>query len=216
MNHIKIIFTIFALTMSSLSQANLISNGGFESPDIGGGWTYLQDSADGWQGDNIEVWQTGFLGVNSYEGSQHGELNAHPYDATSWSIYQTFDTVKDASYDLSFAYRARKSSNEAFNMSLFTGDVSDNNSFDFSNGFDLIFDEHTTASWSTFSNSFIGTGEATTLMFTSINPDVGTVGNFLDAVVVDGPVSVPEPSSLALLAFAVMGFGISRRKIRKE
>ena len=180
MKNLKIIISALAFTASSLSSANLINNGGFEDPDIASGWIYLQDD-DGWQGDNIEVWQTGFKGVDSFEGTQHGELNAHPYDATSWSIFQTFDTVLNAVYDISFAYRARASSEEKFAFELFTGDVSDEPNYNYTNGFDLIMDDHTKGSWEIFSSTFIGTGDATTLMFTSINPDAGTVGNFLDS-----------------------------------
>ncbi len=50
-----------ALSVSSIANASLISNGGFEDSTITNGWTYYSDAA--WQGDNIEVWASGFNGV---------------------------------------------------------------------------------------------------------------------------------------------------------
>jgi hypothetical protein len=191
---------------SSIAQGNLITNGGFESPNIGSGWTYGQDPG-GWQGDNIEVWASGFQGVNSYEGTQHGELNAHPNDGTSWSIYQSFQTTLNALYDISFAYSARRNSSEAFLFSL-----ADNTSTIFNE----TIDDHDTGQWSLFSDGFVGTGNMMTLRFTSITPDSGTLGNFLDAVsVVSVPGgNVPEPGIISLLAAGLLMMGFSRRRNR--
>jgi len=194
-----------ALALSSNVNATLLTNGGFESPDIASGWTYLDDSASGWQGDNIEVWQSDFLGVTSYEGSQHGELNAHPYDGTDFSIFQTFDTSANALYDFSLAYRARSSNNESFRLEIFTGDLANR-----SHAVDMLFTDHTTADWSTYANSFYGTGLETYIMLTSINPDAGTVGNFIDAIVVS---EVSEPATLALFGLGLIGLTSMRRHV---
>ena len=199
------------LMLATSAHANLIGNGGFEYPNIKSGWTYGQDTADGWQGDNIEVWASGLLGVTSYEGSHHGELNAHPYDGSNYTIYQTFATEIGATYEISFAYRARKSTNEAFSFQLFTGDVLNTTTYDFSNGFDLLMDDHTTSHWSLYTSTFIGTGLDTTLMFSSINPDKGTVGNLLDAVSVT---QVPEPGTLAVFGLGLLCLSLSRRNLK--
>ena len=207
---LKFASLVAATALSGASQANLITNGGFESPDIESGWTFLQDSDPGWEGDNIEVWQTGFNGVNSYEGTQHGELNAHPVSADGFSIYQSFETVAGQSYDLTFAYQARRSNDEAFQLKLFTGDVDITSSYDFTSGFNQEMNDHVMGSWSVYNNSFIGTGETTTLMFTSINPNSGTVGNLLDGI----SVTVPEPGSIALLSIGILGLGAARRSAK--
>ncbi len=202
MNRFQLFVTVCLLSISGFAHSNLIVNGGFESPGIASGWTYGPDPTGGWQGDNIEVWASGFLGVDSYEGSQHGELNAHAYDGTVWSIYQSFDSVLSEMYDFSFAYRARRNGSEAFRVTLedSSGTI-----------LDRLVDDHVTGQWSSFSESFLGTGNEITLTFTSVTPGAGTVGNFLDAVAVT---NVPEPSTLALFGIGLAGLGF--RSLRRK
>ena len=203
MTKYRLFSIICLLTASGIAHSSLIANGGFESPNISSGWTYGPDTLDGWQGDNIEVWASGFNGVASYEGNQHGELNAHPNDGTAWSIHQSFDTTLNELYNISFAYSARSNDTEAFQFSLVDGTHTI---------FDKTIDDHVTGQWEYFSDSFWGTGNEMTLAFTSITPFSGTVGNFLDAIEV---VSVPEPGMILLLGAGLVGLGFVRRRARK-
>ena len=203
MTRYQLLPAICLLTASGIAHGNLIVNGGFESPSIDSGWTFGPDPLAGWKGDNIEVWASGFNDVVSYEGNQHGELNAHPYDKTEWSIYQSFDTTLNELYDISFAYSARRNDEEAFRFSL---------ADDTSSIFDKIIDDHEPGEWEYFSDSFFGNGKEMTLTFTSITPRKGTVGNFLDAIKV---VSVPEPGMISLLGAGLLGLGFARRRAKK-
>ena len=202
MTKYHLFLAICLLTVCGNAQSNLITNGGFESPNVQSGWKFGPDS-NGWQGSNIEVWASGFNGVASYEGTQHGELNAHPYDGSQWDIYQSFDTTIDELYKISFAYSARRNATEAFRF-LLVDDVA-------GTVFDKIIDDHITNHWEHFSGSFWGTGNEMTLSFKSITPRLGTVGNFLDAVEV---VSVPEPGVISLFGLGLLGMGFIRRRAR--
>ncbi len=210
------ISSLLGMLLALPASANLIVNGGFEEPatgaPIGGGngWAYYDaENINGWNGDNLELW----IGRNpdAYEGDYHAELNAHGANgssseaATAWSITQTFNTVANQSYNLFFAYSARRGteeeSSEAFRVSIEGATET----------FDYVINDHTTAGWLTFAESFIAAGTSATLTFTSIFPESRTVGNFLD----DVRVTVPEPSSIAILALGLVGLGISRKRTNK-
>ncbi len=193
------LFSIAILSVSFVgsANANLIVNGGFEDATVTNGWRYYDSSVvTGWNGDNLEIWDN-FGRIGAFEGEKHAELNAHPYDGTAFTIFQSFDTVIGQSYDVSFAYGARKSNKETFKVE-FAGNT-------------VVLSDHTVNNWSVFEQSFKATQTSTTLSFTSIVPGARTVGNFLDAISVETSVDVPEPSMVALF-ISLLAFAGFRRK----
>ncbi len=181
------------------ANANLIVNGGFEDNNVAtGGWAYfLSSNVNGWEGDNIEIWDH-HNGVVAPEGNQHAELNAHPYDTTVFSIFQNFATVVGQTYDVSFFYSARASANEEFSFSVGT--------------LSTVLNDHVVGSWKQYTGSFVANASLSTITFTTY--DTSTVGNFLDGVVVKAAANVPESSSLVMLLIGFAGLVLVRRRNR--
>lgn len=181
------------------ANANLIVNGGFEDNAVAvGNWNYFASTdVNGWDGDNIEIWnQMG--GVVAPEGTQHAELNAHPFDGSVFSIFQNFSTVVGQTYDVSFFYSARVDANEQFSFSA--GSLA------------AVLNDHVVGSWTKYTGSFIASSTLSTITFTTY--DAGTYGNFLDDVVVTTKVSVVESSPLVMLLIGFAGLFFIRRKAR--
>ncbi|PSW17592.1 DUF642 domain-containing protein [Photobacterium sanctipauli] len=202
----------FSLVFSFSSQANLIINGSFEDIDVRDGrWSYFVPGTPratglGWQGDNVEIWDSLF-GFEASDGEQHAELNAHPNQGDKFSIFQTFNTIENALYQLSFDYAARRNRNESFNVSV-TGD---------NTLLDYQLDDHTRFSWRTYSGMFTADSSLTTLRFTSNND--GTLGNLIDNVSVT-PVNnalnvIPEPDLLFPLILLILFLAV-RYQIRRH
>jgi len=190
------------LMLSPVASANLLTNGSFEdSPKLtqaGGGWGFFDPNlVPGWDSEdnNIEIWQSGFNRVQAADGNQFAELNAHPETGIAFTLFQDIVTTIGESYDLNFAYRAR-SGQESFSVSAANLDEQVLNS--------------NTGEWTIYSGMFTATDELTRLMFTSVDPETETLGNFIDNVSVVAKVS--EPGTLALLGLGLAGLGLSRRR----
>lgn len=197
------ISALFLALAGTSAQASVITNGNFEDNVIGNNsWRWFgADQVNGWDGSNLEIWR-GYAGVQAYSGQQFIELNAHGNNSGNWSIFQTFNTVSGARYQLSFAYRARANSNETFSVS-----VADLNQ---------TLTDHITGEWRLFTGYFTAGNTSSLLRFTSGNS--GTVGNFIDDVqITELPAqissnSVPTGPTGALLAIAAAALFWRRRQ----
>ncbi len=191
------ISALFLALAGTSAQASVITNGNFEDNVIGNNsWRWFgADQVNGWDGSNLEIWR-GYAGVQAYSGQQFIELNAHGNNSGNWSIFQTFNTVSGARYQLSFAYRARANSNESFSVS-----VADLNQ---------IMTDHVTGEWRLFTGYFTA-GNTT-------SGTAGTVGNFIDDVqITELPPQintnpVPTGPTGALLAIAAAALFWRRRQ----
>lgn len=188
---------LVGLLFAVSANANLIVNGGFEDNNVAAGnWAYFSSaSVNGWDGDNIEIWDN-YGGVIAAEGSQYAELNAHPFDGSVFSIYQSFATVVGQTYDVSFLYRARVNSNEQFSFSA--GSLA------------AILNDHVTTGWTQYTGSFVASNALSTITFTTY--DTGTLGNFLDNVVVTAKAHVVESSPLVMLLIGLTGLVLIRKR----
>jgi len=200
--------TFLTAIISTAAHATLIENGSFEniggSTAIGGygsssSWQ-IYSSLPGWDASqNMEIWTNDFI-VPAYDGNNVLELNAHPASAGGmFSIYQSFETVIGQEYELLFAGRKRQAnSDEAFMVSV-------------AGLTDSIFNQ-AWGTWTEYSYGFTAISVLSTLTFTSLDGGSDTTGNIFDAISVTSvPVSVPEPSSIALFLFGCIGLGVQRK-----
>lgn len=206
---IKILIAASIVAVSAASNANLIVNGSFEDSNVGNNqWKWFTaDNVNGWEGSTIEIWNN-YQNFAAYDGVKYAELNAHNNGNNVFSIFQTFSTVQGASYDVSFAYAARTGNNEKFSYAI-------------SSGVDLlntqIINNDLVKSWTLFNTSFIATGISSEIMFTSIVPSTGTMGNFLDDVRVTfsetlgNATDVSAPASIALVFAGLFGLMFARK-----
>lgn len=191
-------FSVLAgFLFAASANANFIVNGGFEDNNVNtNNWNYFTSAnVNGWDGDNIEIWDH-YAGVVAPEGDQHAELNAHPFDGSVFSIFQSFATVSGQTYDVSFFYSARENENENFSFSV--GPLS------------ALLNDHVVGSWKQYTNSFVANSNLSTITFTTL--EAGTLGNFLDGVVVTAKASVNEASSLMMLLIGLGSLMFIRRK----
>lgn len=182
------------LVFGSFSHANLLINGGFEDPDVGGSVSQENPAnVPGWESEqDIEIWNNISI-LDSFEGGQHIELNSR--GDNPWSIWQDFTTSPGDWYSLYFYAARRDSGNESFRVDVL------------SETSDLLLTEVvslTSNDWTRYSFDFTAAGTSSRLQFTSITP-TRSRGNLIDAVTV-----VPSPATLSLVVIGLLAARLRR------
>ena len=186
------------LSAASVSSANSIVNGSFESPtvwNVGPGWA-LFTSIPGWTAtaDFIEIGAAGLYGVTGYDGKQVLELDANN-NAVVGQIVLTADT----SYTLSFLYAARA----GIDLDSVTFEVYWNNV--------LVQAFAPTLTAMTLYSTNVTALAVNTLRFTGTGTN-DSLGAIIDDVQLN---SVPDAGSTAtLLGLGLLGLGYLRRRLQ--
>lgn len=185
----KRLSAIALATLAPLAQANLVTNGGFETTDFSG-WTPTLASGHT------------FLAVTPL--SPHTGTWAATFAAILSSldrISQTLATTAGTSYDISFWLRV-------------TGDTA-NNAFEFDwdgGAVELSLVNAPSGNYTQYTFSRVASSNSTVISFGGRNAPAYSVLD--DVVVVQSSLTVPEPASLALVGLAVLGATAALRRRR--
>ncbi len=187
------------LAASAHAAVNLVNNGDFSSPNVGGGWTLVNSGADGWYNvsDTIEIGNSQVYGLPCANGAcQSSEILANHSPDT---MYQPINglVIGDV-YKVSYLYGGRTGYDATMVSSFGTATLTTNTG--------------SLGSWT--SNTFFVTASATTenLSF-SASALSGCSG--CGAEITNVSVSaVPELSTwiMMLAGFGALGFAGTRRK----
>ena len=187
--------SLVALTANA-HAANLLVDGGFEDPVIAANTYTKLTTIPGWittdSGGLFEIWSGSFGAIPATEGVQSLEINASIADET---IFQSITVTPGELTTLSFDYTGREPDN-TFTVSVSGGwtssDTMDPASY------------YSSASWTTFSETFVPTTSTLTIAFRGQPVPALDAGAHIDNVSVIQ--SVPEPSTLALAGLGGLGF----------
>lgn len=205
------VLALAAIACPPPAEANLIVNGGFETPGIPTGFVTLPAGNA-----TLSPWviDVGTVDLSSgtpgtYEGLQFLDLDG----TSAGQITQTFATTAGAQYVLRFVYANNPfAASASAAVSVFDGVTTILNrtvTNSGSSGSNLV--------WSVFQATFVAQSASTSLRFASLSAPGSSLGLFLDDVSVNAvpAVAAPEPASWALfgcgLACAIGYRRIGRR-----
>jgi hypothetical protein len=207
LSHIRS-FTAIAILIATASgaQANLLTNGGFESSSsptaTPTGWTNIGHS------DGVITYAA--FGTPAYEGLNYYDLGGYgdPFGPIGDGIAQTFATTAGSVYSVTFGLSSENSSgNQTLTVSAAGA------SFDYFLGVtsDGVFKKP----FATQTFNFTATGALTTLSFIHTAGGGGSNDALIDGVVVTAAVPEPETYAMMLVGLGVMGAIARRRKVKQ-
>lgn len=195
--------SVALMGFGSAQAANLVNNGDFSNPNVGGGWGMFSNGQVGaWNntnGDSLEVGNSNVYGLGCINAAcQSLEVNANTFDTVSQTIY---GLTSGASYLVSWAYSAR--------------DGGGPQSLDVSFGGDhLATNTGSVSAWSNNAVRITANKTSELLQFQSAN--VGGNSSFGNEITNVSVAGVPEPATWALMTVGLLGLGAMIRRSRKQ
>ncbi|MCK9593469.1 MAG: hypothetical protein M0Q91_15805 [Methanoregula sp.] len=224
------IILLTLLVSVGVVSANLVTNGGFETPQIlnGAGWDIFPDGTAGldwdvqWANDpspfnghiipsiaNAELQNVTPLSIIPAEGLQYAELdtdwdgpiNTFSGEPANVTMSQVITTIPGATYHITYAQHCR--SDDTHNPCVLK--------FEWTGSAPVVTSGLTTQ-WTPYAFDRTATGTSTTISFTGVNtaakPVADSFGALIDAVDVEEtsrPPAIPEFPTMALPAAFIVG-----------